>query len=74
MNDNWKMGWVQEIEDDMLYCILRKDYELDHELKFHVSYLNNDQVDLLDIGSIIKYNLKTEEVKFRENSEKIIWV
>ena len=74
MNDDWKLGWVQSIEDDVLYCILRKDYELDHELNFHMIQLNSNQVDLLDIGSIIKYNMKPEEIKFRENSEKIKWV
>ena len=74
MTDDWKMGWVQNIEDDILYCILRKDYELDHEVKIHICYVNSDQVDLLSIGQIIKYNKKTGELKFRENSEEEIWI
>ena len=74
MKKPWKLGWVQDIEDDMVYCRLTRDYELDHELSFHVSQLSSDQVDLLDIGSVIQYNMKTDEIKFRENSEEEIWI
>jgi len=74
MTKDWKLGWVQSIEDDILYCILRRDYECDHELRVHVSFLNSDQVDLLDLGSIIQCNLKTKEIKFRENSIEEIWI
>ncbi len=74
MKDDWKMGWVQNIEDDFVYCILTRDYEPDHELSFHINQLSSDQVDLLSLGQILKYNKKTEEIKFRENTEKIIWI
>ncbi len=74
MTDDWKMGWVQNIEDDFVYCILTRDYEPDHELLFHINQLSSDQVDLLSLGQILKYNKKTEEIKFRENTEKIIWI
>lgn len=59
----WR-GWIEEINDDEIYCILRKDYHLDKELRFPKKLLTPEQLELLTIGIILQINIGTGKIQF----------
>ena len=72
---NEKEGWIEEIDETTIYCRLRKDRQLDHELELPIGLLSEEQKQLVRLGQIIKFNLKEEKIKFlKEGETEMYWV
>lgn len=63
-NDNILYGWVEDIQNDKVFCILRKDYRLDNLLTLHINNLTTEQKKLLSLGVQVKFNLNDGKLEF----------
>lgn len=62
--DPYKHGYIEEVDNDLIICILKKDYELNDCLTFGRRYLTDKQNEIALEGQIIKYHKKKEKILF----------
>jgi hypothetical protein len=64
VSTSYKLGWIEEVDNNLIICRLRKDYELDDCLTFERSLLTEKQNKLVAEGQIIKYDKKKSTILF----------
>jgi len=64
IDTDYKLGWIEKLDNDVVICKLRKDYELDDCLAFNRSILSEQQNKLVAEGQIIKFNKNDHTILF----------
>lgn len=66
-------GYITKMDDHVIYAILKKDYNLDKELKLGKGLLSIEQNELVVVGRVIKYDVITNEgIQFLTEESK--WI
>jgi hypothetical protein len=61
---NWWHGYIIEFDSDQIVCVLKKDYKLDKLLTYGRGNLKLEQDNMVTLGLMIKFNIKTKKIKF----------
>ena len=61
---NWWHGYIIEFDSDQIVCKLTKDYKLDKCLTYGRGNLKLEQNNMVTLGLMIKFNIKTKKIKF----------
>ncbi len=59
-----KWGSIRDMDEKDIYCILQKDFELDHELVLARSLLTDRQNKIATLGLIVRYNFDNGVFEF----------
>lgn len=57
MNKDFWDGYVIEMQDDYITCILKRDYKLDKELTVPMGLLNDRQKEILCMGLLVRFDV-----------------
>lgn len=68
---NFWNGYIEEINDEEISCLLRKDFNLDKTLIVKRSVLTKKQNEMLCIGLFLRYGISNEKIEFMKNGK---WV
>lgn len=67
-----RFGWIEDISDSKIVCMLRKDNHLDRLIVYPKSELTEQQRDMVCLGLCVSFNLDTEEFKLMNNDNTFI--
>lgn len=67
--DYW-YGWIEELDDDFIYCHIRKAGELNCEFKYPLKKITEEQLPLVEKYHRIRYDMNIDDVRFAET----IWI
>lgn len=75
-NEDIWYGYIDNFTDDVINCILRKDYNLDKELNFGRGLLSKEQNKLICLGLLIKYDIKNHKILLASIDKNLIqnWI
>lgn len=68
-SSNFKYGWIDQYDDEVIECILRKDFEIDDELTFGRGLLTESQNKMIRTGLIVRYNKQLNSIQFLSYNE-----
>lgn len=67
--DIWN-GYITDVDNNEIVCVLRRDFNCDKELIAPMGLLTKEQIDMAKIGLVMRFNLNTEKIEFMlENGE-----
>lgn len=64
--DIWN-GYITDIDDNEITCILRKDYNCDKELEVNREFLTKEQNDMVSMGLIMRFDINEQKIEFMTN-------
>lgn len=72
MKDIWN-GYIIEVDEDEIICLLRKDYHEDKELTIGRDLLTEEQNRMIKLGLIMRFDVGTQHtIEFMKEDEN--WV
>lgn len=70
---NFWNGYIEEINDEEISCLLRKDFNLDKTLTMKRSVLTKQQNEMACIGLFIRYDISNEKIEFMKSGKEGGW-
>jgi len=70
---NFLNGYIEEINDEEISCLLRKDFNLDKTLIVKRSVLTKKQNEMLCIGLFLRYDTSNKKIEFMKSGKKGGW-
>lgn len=69
--DFW-YGYVEQINNDGIICILKKEHYENIELKITHDTLTKEQLTILNIGLVIRFDIRSNKIDFMTEDQK--WI
>lgn len=66
--DIWN-GYITDIDDNEITCILRRDYNLDKELVVGRGLLTKEQDEMASLGLVMRFDIISEKLEFMKEDE-----